>query len=116
MWGLGLRGALVGGSIFFAFVAAWVLPLLSGAVDWVWKRPFFFKLGRSSHFLRVLVHMRMEARLSGRNLERGAGHFWLACEGYRSPDEELVCLGRSAFCCEPEPLLGMEIVCGLEQQ
>ena len=31
--------------------------------------------GRSSHFLRVLAHMRMgEARLSGHNLESGVGH------------------------------------------
>ena len=35
----------------------------------------FLQHGRSSHFLRVLVHVRVsEARLSGHNLESDAGH------------------------------------------
>ena len=34
-------------------------------------------------------------------------------EGYRTPDEALVCRGRGANGCELKPSSGMEIVCGL---
>ena len=39
------------------------------------RRDRSLQLGRSLHFLRVLVHMRMgEALLSGHNPESGVGH------------------------------------------
>ena len=34
-------------------------------------------------------------------------------EGYCTPDEAMVCQGRCADCCEPEPLLGKELSCGM---
>ena len=50
------------------------------------------QLGRSSHFVRVLVHMRMgEARLSGHNLDSGVGHCSLDCGGLSLPNEAWVC-------------------------
>ena len=55
------------------------------ACNRVMKGPFLTAWS-VSHFLRVLVHMRMgEARLSGHNLESGAGHCWLACGGLSLP-------------------------------
>ena len=73
-----LRGVLVGSSIFFALVAA---------CNWVMKGPFLTAWGGPpSHFLHVLVRMHMgEARLSGHNLESGAGHCWPACGGLSHP-------------------------------
>ena len=60
-----LRGALAGSSAF--------LHLLHLRVGF--GRDRSLQLGRSSHFLRVLAHVRIgEARLSGHNLESGAGH------------------------------------------
>ena len=54
------------------------------------KKDRSLRRGRSLLFLRVLVHTCMgEARLSGHNLESGAGHCLIDCGG--SPNEALVC-------------------------
>ena len=59
-------GCLVGEQCLFLHS----LHLLIG-----WKKDRSLQRGRSSLFLRVLVHTCMgEARLSGHNLESGAGH------------------------------------------
>ena len=47
-----------------------------------WKKDRSLRRGRSSLFLRVLVHTCMgETRLSGHNLESGAGHCLNDCGG-----------------------------------
>ena len=65
-------GALSGSSAFFFLH---LLHLQAG-----FRRDRSLQLGRSPHCLRVLVHTCMsEARLSGHNLESGAGHCLINC-------------------------------------
>ena len=58
-----------------------------------WKKDRSLRRGRSPLFLRVLVHTCMgEARLSGHNLESGAGHCLLRLwRAIAPPNEALVC-------------------------
>ena len=70
------RGALQGNSAFFAF-AAFANWVRKGSFLTAWAVPLF---------LRVLVHTCMgEARLSGHNLESGAGHCLIDCGGLSLP-------------------------------
>ena len=72
----GLRGALVGSSIF--------LHLLQHVIGLCKDR--FLQHGWSPLFPRVLVHTCMdEARLSGHKLESGAGHCLIDCGGLSLP-------------------------------
>ena len=68
-----------------------VLWALSAAGDWV-TRARTTQRGRSARFLRALVHTRMdEAHLSGHKLGSGAATAFRIVEGYRAPDEPMVC-------------------------
>ena len=52
----------------------------------LWGKGRSFRRGRSLLFLRVLVHTCLgEARLSGHNLESGAGHCLIDCGGLSLP-------------------------------
>ena len=70
-------GCLAGKQCIFLHL----LHLLGGL-----RRDRFLQRGRSSLFLRVLVHTCMgEARLSGHKLESGAGHCLIDCGGLSLP-------------------------------
>ena len=58
----------------------WVLPLLTGAVDWVWKGSY-----RTALVPRVPARMRScGAKLSGRILHSGVGHCLPVCGGAKA--------------------------------
>ena len=73
--------------------------------------------GRSLRFLRIVVHVRLGgAQLSARILVSELATAWQCVEGCRTPDEAMVCWGRRAACCEPEPLPGKELAVGVAQR
>ena len=77
VWGVVVPGCLSGEQCIF-------LHLLHLPIGW--RKDRSLRRGRSLLFPRVLVHTCMgEARLSGHNLESGAGHCLIDCGGLSLP-------------------------------
>ena len=85
---------------------------LDAVGDWVkkgsyhtaWAVPFWF-------LVHLFVCLRARPRYRATHWKAVLAS--RSAEGHRTPDEAMVCCGRGANCREPEPLSGMEIVCGL---
>ena len=91
-----------------------VLPLLTGAVDWVWKGSYrtAWAVPGGSSCSCSYAYGRGPAvgpHTEGRCLATAS----LCVEGHRSPDAALVCKGRSANGCEPEPKKEKGFMCSL---